>query len=134
MAGFTIFGRSSDSPLFTLFSSVSKELSLPQPAASRSSFHLGEDDAALRKRVISAGFSNAFVWHQKGVWELMDPTRYWIEYVLPLPTFKATLSLLTSTQLEDFKSLLTKRAAELLQRGEPLGYDAVLLIALKSAS
>jgi len=77
VCGFSIWGRAQDSALMTIVPDVLDDLGLdPKDPNKRTSFHLGEDDGALRKKFLDLGFRRCCVIHYPGVIECFDPALY----------------------------------------------------------
>ena len=150
-AGFTVWGRRAESPLFTLLEGVLKRLrdegAIPAPAAApapavprRSQFHLGQDDPALRDRARAAGFVDVVSWHvpcawPRGVGGARPAGRHfaesWLGSQLSSLELRATL---TETQWGRVVDALAAAAQEIFDGGAPVLCDVVVVVARKPAA
>jgi hypothetical protein len=48
-----------------------------------------------------------------------------------MPTFEKTLSVLTKEQIEQVRVECLRQIEDLFKKGEPLAYDAILIVAKK---
>jgi SAM-dependent methyltransferase len=133
VAGFTVWGRDAASPAMALPNTVKAHLGLKaeSTAPSRSSHHMGEDDGALRARVLAAGFSQCTVWHAPGVVEAQDVDRYLETMLEGSYSTKQEMAGWTDEQQYAFREALRAAAKEVLDRGEPLALDVCYFIATK---
>ena len=139
LAGFTAWGRSDDSPLMTIVPTVLKDLKLVSEdddktnsgKKKRSTFHLGEDDAALRERFFNAGFSKCTVIHFPAAMECFDPDSY-VELIIDgAPSTKAQVESFSKDDQEIVRKEVHDRAAVILNQGLPMSLDIVIAVAQK---
>ena len=132
LAGFTAWGRSESSPLMTIVPSVLKDLGLvKEDNKKRSSFHLGEDDGALRSRVLQSGFSRCTVIHFPAAMECFDASNY-VELIIDgAASTKAQVESFSKDHQAKVRAEVEKRAKEILDQGLPMQLDLVVILAQK---
>jgi len=132
IAGFSVWGRSKDSPLFTIVPDVLDDFGLVKKDPSkRSSFHLGEDDNGLRQRFFEHRFSQVAVIHFPTALECFDPESY-VELIIDGSA--STKQQVESFSEEDQKRVreeVAKRSKTFLDRGVPMALDTVVVVARK---
>lgn len=143
--GFSVWGRREHSPLFTLLDDVLASLradgAIPPSAASskatRSQFHLGADDAALRARAAAAGFLDVVSWHVPCAWPRsvgqMRPAgetfaESWLQSQLSTVELKRTLD---AAQWAAVVSGLAAAAQTIYDAGSPIACDVVVVVGRK---
>jgi SAM-dependent methyltransferase len=133
VAGFTVWGHEHQSPAFTILPSIKKQLGLmdPSTAPARSSFHMGEDDAALRQRVLAAGFGTCVLWHAHAVVEAISAEAYAETMIKGSHSTNQELLTWPEEKQMAFRLEVVNAANDLLQRGEPLCLDVCYCIARK---
>lgn len=134
LAGFTVWGHESLSPAFTTLPSIKKKLGLvkepsPDAAPPRSNFHMGEDDEALRQRVLAAGFSNCVVWHSRSVIEACSAESFAETMIEGANSTKQEVLGWPEDKQVQFREEVVAAANALLRRGEPLTLDVCYCIA-----
>eukprot|EP00531_Pseudo-nitzschia_arenysensis_P019194 CAMPEP_0116157272 /NCGR_PEP_ID=MMETSP0329-20121206/23257_1 /TAXON_ID=697910 /ORGANISM="Pseudo-nitzschia arenysensis, Strain B593" /LENGTH=326 /DNA_ID=CAMNT_0003654371 /DNA_START=145 /DNA_END=1125 /DNA_ORIENTATION=+ len=138
IAGFTVWGRREASPVMTIVPDILKgfsklETAEKQPKKKRSSFHMGEDDQALRQRFLHNGlFSRCTVLHYPAVLESLSAKDY-VEAILDgAPSTKKELE--EDYSVEDqqtIRKMVYEKALEILNKGEPLVLDMAMVVAQK---
>lgn len=131
IAGFTVWGREASSLAMTLPQTVKTQLGLITSPPSRSSHHMGEDDAALRLRVLAAGFSSCTLWHAPGVIEALDIDSYLETMLEGSYSTKQEMEAWSRQDRLNFREALKAAAAEVIGRGDPLALDVCYIIAIK---
>mmetsp|Transcript_17058 Transcript_17058/g.28484 ORF Transcript_17058/g.28484 Transcript_17058/m.28484 type:complete len:289 (+) Transcript_17058:29-895(+) len=136
LAGFTVWGREEFSPAFTTLPSVKKKLGLvkepaPDAAPSRSNFHMGEDDDALRQRVLAAGFSSCVIWHSPSVLEATSAEGYADTMIEGANSTKQEVLGWSEDMQATFRAEVVDAAAARLERGEPMALDVCYCVAQK---
>lgn len=132
-AGFSVWGRRENSPLFTLIPTAIQNVGLSLPPNNlRSQFHLGQDLEKLRQRVLNAGFTDVMCWYQSLLFESFD-----IDFIVNFMTeiSPGNKSMLResfddheiSTIQAEMKRILLERKSS----GLPFGFEAILIIARK---
>merc|ERR1712070_1147830 len=102
------------------------------PPSKRSNFHLGDDEAALRKLVLSAGFSSMHAWHTKAVLPgVMDADAYLQVMNVGAPSVKSLGASLEQEDKERWIAEMKRRATEVFDRGEAMGCDILMFTAQK---
>jgi SAM-dependent methyltransferase len=135
LAGFTVWGREALSDAMTILPMVKKEMGLTKDSSSsppsRSTYHMGEDDEALRQRVMDAGFSSCVVWHSLTVIEASSAESF--ATTLIDGSYSTTQEVLTWTPevQEQFRREVIRVASDKIARGEPLGLDVCYCVAVK---
>lgn len=136
IAGFTVWGRRDASPVMTIVPDILEGFTKLQPKpkeTKRSSFHMGEDDEALRQRFLRDGlFSRCTVLHYPAVLESLSAKDY-VEAILEgAPSTKKELE--EDYSVEDqqrIREMVHEKALEILNRGEPLVLDMAMVVAQK---
>ena len=132
IAGFTVWGREELSSAMTLLPSIKRKLGLVKDSApSRSSFHMGEDDAALKQRVLAAGFTHCVVWHAQTVVEATSAEKFAETMMDGSNSTKQEVLGWTEEVQTQFRSEVLNTANAMLERGEPLALDVCYCIAQK---
>jgi ubiquinone/menaquinone biosynthesis C-methylase UbiE len=136
LAGFTVWGHEDRSPAFTLLPSIKKKLGLVKDSAagtppSRSSYHMGEDDEALRQRVLAAGFSSCVVWHASSVIEATSAELFVETMIEGSNSTKQEYMGWSEEVRTQFRSEVLNAANAILERGEPVALDVCYCIAQK---
>ena len=150
--GASVWGARAASPLFTIVDDALAELRAagalpagpppPAPGArpKRSNFHLGADDAALRRRFESAGFVDVVSWHVPCVWPegqrggggaTSAGTRFaraWLSSQLSTAKLMAEL---TPAQCSALEACVARRADAIMAAGAPIACDVVVVTARK---
>ena len=132
IAGFTVWGDASKSPLMTIVPDVLHDFGLdPKDPSKRSSFHLGNDDTALRQKVLDLGFSKCTLIHYPGAMECFEPASY-VELIIDGAA--STKKQIESFSEEDQKRVRQEvhdRSKAILDQGLPMQLDILILIAQK---
>ncbi len=137
IAGFTVWGRREASPVMTIVPDIlegfSKLETANKPKKKRSSFHMGEDDDALRQRFLRDGlFARCTVLHYPAVLESLSAKDY-VEAILDgAPSTKKELQ--EDYSVEDqqtIRKMVYEKALEILNKGEPLVLDMAMVVVQK---
>ena len=99
----------------------------------RSSFHMGEDDEALRQRFLRDGlFSKCSVIHYPAVLESLDANDY-VEAILDgaPSTMKELEEDYSEEDQQKIRLMVYEKALEILRKGEPLVLDMAMIVAQK---
>jgi len=120
--------------MFSLFPEVIKELDIKTSApATRDGFHLGNDDAALRQRVRSAGFDGTVVlFHTNAVIEAISAEDY-VETFFKSTTPRMILESLSADDRARVREAMLAKVKKRLDNGEAIGLDTIVIIATKAA-
>ena len=133
IAGFTVWGRPSESEAFTIVPDVLKELALEEESTTpkRSSFHMGQDDEAVRKKFFDAGFSRCTCLHYPGVLECFSAEDF-CELIIDgsASTQEQILAMPVDDQLR-VRDEVTRRAKVILDQGRPIQLDILIIVAQK---
>lgn len=132
IAGFTIWGRSADSPLMTIVPNILDELKLdPKDPNKRSNFHLGEDDSALRQKFLSQGYKKCTIIHYPAAMEAFDPSAY-VELIIDgAASTKAQIEEFTKEDQKKIRQEVHDRAKAILDAGHPMALDLAIILAQK---
>jgi SAM-dependent methyltransferase len=132
IAGFTAWGSSKNSPLMTIVPNVLHDMNLVlKDPNKRSSFHLGEDDDALRRRFLQSGFTTCTVFHIPAAMECLDACNY---AELIIDGAASTKEQIDSFSEEDQKKVrreVYNRAKAILDEGKPMSLDILIVVAQK---
>lgn len=125
---FAIWGRAEHSPMMTLMQTCMKKLNIPSPSPpQRSNFHLGSRDD-VTKRLQEHGFTKITTWYQSmvapGVMSGEDMAELNMNI---MPTTKTLFAKLTSEQAQALRTEIVRCADEILQRGDPLCLDVMII-------
>jgi SAM-dependent methyltransferase len=126
IAGWSVWGRSEQSHMFTLPARVAQTVGLELPSR-RSNFHLG-DRARLRERVAAHGFEPVVVWHQ-AMMPCWRDGGHFADLILTTPRWTEITDSHPEPIRRAFRDELVRLADELIQAGEPIGLDALIVIA-----
>ena len=138
IAGFTVWGRREKSPVMTIVPNILKDFRKKEEPnqkqeVKRSSFHMGEDDEALRQRFLRDGlFSKCTIVHYPAVLESLDANDY-VEAILDgAPSTKKELEEDYSEEDQvKIRRIVQEKALEILNKGEPLILDMAMIVAQK---
>lgn len=131
LAGFTVWGHEAASTAFTLLPAVKKKMGLEGPPAARSSFHMGEDDSALKQRVLAAGFSHCVVWHAQQVIEAISPEKFAETMIDGANSTREEVLGWPEDAQQLFRAEVLEVARGVLAEGRPLGLDVCYCVAQK---
>lgn len=132
IAGFTVWGRSAHSELFTIVPDTLNDLGLVMKDPNkRSSFHLGEDDLVLRQKLLDHGFKKCTLMHYPGVIECFDPS-YFVEIIIDgAASTKEQIESFSQEEQVRVREAVLKRGKEILDKGKPLMLDMTIVVAMK---
>ena len=142
LAGFSVWGQEHLSSAFTLLprikislgltpSSTSTSTSTSTPPPPRSSYHMGEDDEALRQQVLLAGFSSCVIWHAVSVVEATTAEQFADTMIEGSNSTKQEYLGWPEETQQRFREEVLRCATDILDRGEPLCLDVCYCIARK---
>jgi hypothetical protein len=143
LVALSVWGTQAASPMFTLFGSCVAELratgQLPPlapgtPPPARASFHLGADDAGLRRCCASVGLEGAVSWHVPCLWGQQKGHDFARTFTGAQPACSGVLGPLSDAQRPLVVDLMARRADEVLARGQPIACDVVIVMARVPAS
>lgn len=126
IAAFSVWGRPEHSHMFSLPMKAAKNADIDIPP-SRSNFHLGDRDA-LRARVARHGFEQVVTWYQAMIPDWRDSARF-ADMSMKTPRWVANLAGQPEDRIESFRRELVRLADERLAAGEPIGLDALVVVA-----
>jgi ubiquinone/menaquinone biosynthesis C-methylase UbiE len=127
-ASFSVWGRKEISPLMTIFTSVMKKLEISVPETTRSLFHMGNDNEALRKRFLDAGFSSCVIWPQ---FVVAPPN---LEDCLTAITFAPSVQQILNSNEErkqEIYAAIKDAISQRLASGEPIGLECLVIVVHK---
>ena len=132
IAGFTVWGHEATSHAMTLLGKVKSKFGLGMSPPARSSYHMGEDDSALRGRVLDAGYSSCVVWHAPAVIESISAEDF-VETMLEgsYSTKQEVLTWPQETQELVRRELVAAAEGLVEEQGQPLALDVCYIIAKK---
>jgi len=125
-ATWVVWGRPSHSHLMTLLPQALEILGISLPPQARSAFHLGGLDT-LKADLERHGFTRVRRWYQPMVTDIEDGAQL-IETMIKLrPELPELVE--TEERLTQLKTHLAQLTDEVLSRGEPIGLDALVIVA-----
>jgi ubiquinone/menaquinone biosynthesis C-methylase UbiE len=132
ICGFTVWGKSSLSPLMTIVPDVLDDFGLAKKDLSkRSSFHLGEDDEALRQKFLTQGFNKACVVHIPAAMEWFSEAGYEELIIDGAASTKKQVEEFSETDQKRVRSEVRARAKKILDAGQPMVMDIAIVVAQK---
>lgn len=131
LAAWSVWGRPEGSLMFTLPGLAADEVGLELPAGKRSNFHLG-DSEVLRARVLGHGFSRVLAWYSPMIRPIRSGATY-ADLILATPRWEGYLEESTPELGSAIRASLTRLADEALGAGRPIGLEALIVVAEKSA-
>lgn len=133
IAGFTVWGRSKDSPLMTIVPDVLEEFGLrKKDPILRSSFHLGQDDTALRNKFFDCGFEKCTVMHYPCAMECLDATSFVEMIIEGAASTKAEIESFSQEDQKRVREEVFRRGKNVLDNGLPIALDCAVIIARKA--
>ena len=126
-AGWSVWGRREQSPMFTLAPRVAQEVGIELPEAPRSNFDLGERES-LREQVRASGFREVLAWYQPMVRDVGSGSAY-VETLAQTPRWAGILAGVSAEQDQAFRETLAARVDERLAAGKPIQLDALIAVA-----
>lgn len=130
IAAWSVWGRPEHSHMFTIPGRAAEIAGVELPEGRRSNFHLGDRDH-LRQRVERHGFCQTIAWYQAMIPDVHDGARY-ADLTLRMPRWRSILDGQPAERVAELRRQLAIGADELLARGEPIGLDALVVVARKS--
>lgn len=128
-AGFSVWGRREESPMFTMLVDVCNELGFHHMTYS-SLFNLGGDENVLRERVLAAGFSKVIMWHQPMVQNTMDGSLFASRILESEAASTETwINELSTNRRAKLLDAVADRADRLIAEGKPICLDMIMVIA-----
>lgn len=121
-----VWGRPEYSHMMTLTSLACKQLDISLSPPNRSNFHLGGRDT-LRSLFLKYGFSSVRRWYQPMISHVTTGK----DFVSMVTNLRPELKELTGEQYLKFQEVLGQRAQTILDQGEVIGLDALILVAKK---
>ena len=142
IAGFSVWGKEALSDAFTILPRIKMTLGLDEPTTTagtsasaskktRSNFHMGENDDALRSRVLDAGFRTCVVWHAQSVVEAVSAADYVRTMTEGSYSTQQEMLQWSSDQRKQFLSNVQDEAEAIFGRGGPIGLDVCYIIATR---
>ena len=132
LAAWSVWGRPEHSPMFTLPVLAARRVGIELPQ-SRSNFHLGgsaEDRAGLRARAQAHGFGRVLSWYQAMVPDTRDGDSF-ADFTLRMPRWQKNLAGQPADRVTALRRELASLVDDLLARGEPVGMEALVVVAQK---
>lgn len=141
LAAWSVWGRPEHSPMFTLPVLAASRVGLALPQ-SRSNFHLGGsaeaggaggadgDRAGLRARAQAHGFGRVLSWYQAMVPDTRDGDSF-ADFTLRMPRWRKNLAGQPADLVMAWRRELASLVDDLLARGEPVGMEALVVVAQK---
>lgn len=131
IASFSMWGRKENCRQCTILDPVTSSLGISLTSGPRRSpFHIGADEAQLRKRALAAGFSKCVTFYQMQPIPLLDGKPI-TELLLAPPNNQKMLQTYPAEKVEELKTKLTQMIDEDIKNGVPLTMEALILVAYK---
>jgi ubiquinone/menaquinone biosynthesis C-methylase UbiE len=132
VAGFTVWGRKKGSNCMTIVPDVLHDFGLrKEDPTKRSSFHMGENDEALRQRFLSRGFVKCNVVHFPAVIESMDPALFVEAIIDGAASTKKEVESFSKDYQKRVREEVFKRGAKILSEGRTLALDIAVVVCQK---
>eukprot|EP01096_Ripella_sp_DP13-Kostka_P014712 TRINITY_DN672_c0_g1_i1.p1 TRINITY_DN672_c0_g1~~TRINITY_DN672_c0_g1_i1.p1 ORF type:complete len:284 (-),score=107.79 TRINITY_DN672_c0_g1_i1:28-879(-) len=128
IAVFSVWGRKENSSFFTLMPKVVSSLGISTADTTRSSFHLGGDLNALRKRAIDAGFKSALAYYHTSVFTPMTAEAF-AAVMLNSPRTQQDLEKGGEEMKKKITETLLAEAQAIIDSGSPICWENAVLVA-----
>ncbi len=122
-----VWGRPEHSHLMTLTTKALKRIGITLPAPARSNFYLGGRDT-LKDRFEQSGFTKIRRWYQPMMTDITSGPEFCDMTLALRPELE---ELVGSERFDDFKRALSQCAQDVLDQGEGIGLDALVIVAHK---
>jgi SAM-dependent methyltransferase len=142
IAAFTIWGTEAGSHMYSLESEVLDDLGVDDDEESQNSFKFNLGDPSkgggipkLRSMFKAAGFKTVVAWHQTLAVDVLDGqsfVHHRLDQGCNAQDNREALEVLLdiyNLEIDEFRQALADAADKILERGEPLGLDAIVVIA-----
>ena len=128
----SVWGRPEHSPMFTIPTHAADRLGMPTSGQTGDKFALGRRDV-LADLVRSHGFERIRTWYQLQPAPFRDGATY-AESMLGNPRMAAFLDRLSATRRAAFIATLGELADEILDSGQPIALELLVLVAERSTA
>lgn len=122
-----VWGRPEHSHLMTLTAKALSNIGINLPAPARSNFYLGGRDT-LKQMLEQNGFGQVRRWYQAMMTDVASGPEFTKMTLALRPELQDVVG---AEQLEDFKQELSRCTQEVLDLGEGIGLDALIVVARK---
>jgi SAM-dependent methyltransferase len=128
---FSVWGKSESSIVFTIIGTYLQKhgINIGIYVPTRSQFHLGQDDKALKQLVIQNGYSQANLAHSFIPFDIVDPNDF--DYVYISSAFKSTFEQMVEEKSKLIKDEIRSEIEKVLNSAEMIGLDTLLILARK---
>lgn len=129
IAGFIVWGRKENSNQFTLVPKSVYEVTGKIEEGGRSNFHL-QDKEKTRQLILNAGFKKCLAWYSSSPLSLYSGKEY-LDHIKEGPSISDLFNKMDEETREKVSQKIIENADEIINRGEPLCHEALILIAFK---
>jgi ubiquinone/menaquinone biosynthesis C-methylase UbiE len=129
IAAFSVWGRKEFGTQFTIPTTAWNKVGAPDMKRERSPFHLS-DAESTRRLILQAGFRQCISWYTFIALDCLSGEEF-ARKVLEGPKVKHKAATLPRETTERFVSEVAAMANEILKSGQAIGYEALLLVAVK---
>jgi SAM-dependent methyltransferase len=130
-AAFSIWGRKEESPMMRIPRQLlARYLPPKEGLPAREPFHLGGNQAELRKKFLSVGFSSCQIWQQKMVCVVTSGEEF-CKFQCEVVGFKKALATLPQESRDALLDELTRAAQEVLDQGYPICLETEIIFVTK---
>jgi len=128
LAVLSTWGRPEFSTFFTLPKKVMTTLGIELPPA-RSNFHLGNSEE-MKVKLKEVGFSKSFTYYNTIRQSIFEDADEYVQMLTASANFRATLAKI-GDKAEEFKKALKEEAQKIIDSGDLLSFDHLVVIATK---
>ena len=93
-----------------------------------------QDDVALKQMFVDAGFDSILIWHQMCSLAFLDGHEFADFWLGVNPTNVKMCKAMPPADLARLRSAFSAAAQKILDGGDPIGLDTIIIIARKSGS
>jgi ubiquinone/menaquinone biosynthesis C-methylase UbiE len=129
LSAFSVWGRPKDSLVFTIYSSILKKMGIFEQTEERSLFHLGNDDEALKKLVLSNGFDRVNISHSFIPFNISEIHDY--DFIFNSPNYQEMFKKIGEGKVVEFKKEFHRKINDIISKGEMMGLDTAIILCKK---
>lgn len=129
IAGFIVWGRKENSDQFTIVPKSVHQVTGKIEEGGRSNFHL-QDKEKTRQLILNAGFKKCIAWYSAAPLSVMSGKEY-LEHIRKGPNMADLFNKMDEETREKVFQKIIENADEIINRGEPICHEALILVAFK---